>query len=80
MKRTTYILLLMAAELLTGCNEAPKTETKTVGWYLDNKTELEATLNACGENPGDLGSTPNCVNANEARNKLTVQQMEDALK
>lgn len=80
MKRTTYILLLMAAGLLTGCNEAPKTETKTVGWYLDHKNELEAALNACGENPGDLGSTPNCVNANEARNKLTIQQMEDALK
>ena len=38
------------------------------------------TLKACRDNPGELGKTPNCVNANEARNKVTVQEMKDALK
>ncbi|WP_280710077.1 EexN family lipoprotein [Bradyrhizobium sp. BR13661] len=73
-------LLLAFAIALSGCEETSKTETKTVGWFLDHRNELDTVLNACGENPGELGRTPQCVNANEARNKLTVQEMEDALK
>jgi hypothetical protein len=38
------------------------------------------TLKACRDNPGELAKTPNCVNAVEARNKVTVQEMKDALK
>ncbi|WP_244608715.1 hypothetical protein [Bradyrhizobium algeriense] len=37
-------------------------------------------LKACGDNPGELGKTPNCINANEARNKVAIQEMKDALK
>ena len=43
-------------------------------------TSLQVALKACRDNPGELGKTPNCVNANEARNKVTVQEMKDALK
>jgi hypothetical protein len=37
-------------------------------------------LKACRDNPGDLGKTANCINANEARNKVTIQEMKDALR
>ena len=37
-------------------------------------------LKACRDNPGEFAKTPNCVNANEARNKITIQEMKDALK
>ncbi|MFH1343389.1 MAG: EexN family lipoprotein [Pseudomonadota bacterium] len=81
MKLKTFILLIGAAAALTGCNEANKSQqTKTVGWYLDHRDELAVALNACGDNPGEFAKTPNCINANEARNKMTIQEMEDALK
>ncbi|MCK1540978.1 EexN family lipoprotein [Bradyrhizobium sp. 179] len=81
MKLNTSILALSLVAVLTGCNEADKSQrTKTVGWYLDHRDELAAALSTCGDNPGEFAKTPNCINANEARNKITVQEMEDALK
>lgn len=75
------ILLLTVAAALTGCNEAQKgQESKTVGWFLDHREELAMALKACRDDPGALGTTPNCMNANEARNKITIQEMKDALK
>ena len=41
---------------------------------------MTVTLTACHDNPGELAQTPDCINANEARNKVIVQEMEDALK
>ena len=66
---------------LTGCNEADTSHPpKTVGWFFEHRDELAVALKACRDNPGELAKTPNCVNANEARNKVTVQEMKDALK
>ena len=75
------ILVIAVVVSLTGCNEADRSQqTKTVGWFLDHRDELAVALNACGDNPGEFAKTPNCINANEARNKITIQEMEDALK
>jgi hypothetical protein len=81
MKLKTSILLIGVTAALTGCNEANKSQqTKTVGWFLDHRDQLAVALKACGDNPGEFAKTPNCINANEARNKITIQEMEDALK
>jgi hypothetical protein len=81
MTMKTSILVIAVAVALTGCNEADRSQqTKTVGWFLDHRDELAVALNACGDNPGEFAKTPNCINANEARNKITIQEMEDALK
>jgi hypothetical protein len=53
---------------------------KTVSWFIEHPDELQATLKACRDNPGALGKTPDCVNASAARDKITVQEMKDALK
>ncbi len=82
MKTMASMFILFAAGTgLTGCNEDdPGRQTKTVGWFFEHRDELAVTLKACRDNPGELGKTPNCVNAVEARNKVTVQEMKDALK
>ncbi len=81
MKLKTSILLIGITAALTGCNEADRSQqTKTVGWFLDHRDELAVALNACGDNPGEFAKTPNCINANGARDKITIQEMEDALK
>ena len=75
------ILVIAVAATLTGCNEVERGQsTKTVGWFLDHRDELALALKTCRDNPGELGKTPNCINANEARNKITIQEMKDALK
>ncbi len=75
------ILLLTVAAALMGCNGANEgQQAKTVGWFLDHREELAMALKACRDDPGALGTTPNCMNANEARNKITIQEMKDALK
>ena len=75
------IAAIAVATALVGCNEVDRNQqTKTVGWFLGHRDELAAALNACGDNPGEFATTPNCINANEARNKITIQEMEDALK
>jgi hypothetical protein len=80
-KTRLAVLLITAAATVTGCNDADKAQqVKTVGWFLDHREELTAALKKCRDNPGELETTPNCVNANEARNQVTVQEMEDALK
>lgn len=82
MKTIRSVCLLIAAVIgLTGCNETGTSEqTKTVGWFFEHRNELQLALTACRDNPGDLAKTPNCINANEARNKVTIQEMKDALK
>jgi hypothetical protein len=81
MKTPLAILLLAVAAALAGCNEVDKgQQTRTVRWFVDHRDELAVALTACSDNPGDLDKTPNCINANEARNKVTIQEMEDALK
>lgn len=75
------IVVIGVATALMGCDEADRNQqTKTVGWFLDHRDELAAALNVCGDNPGEFSKTPHCINANEARNRITIQEMEDALK
>ena len=81
MRIAPSILLVTVATALASCNDANDSQqTKTVGWFFDHRDELQATLKVCRDNPGERGNTPDCINANEARKKITVQEMKDALK
>lgn len=49
----------------------PKEETvQTVTWFKEHKEERLAMLKRCSENPGELGDSPNFVNASQADNEL----------
>ncbi|MCK1478243.1 EexN family lipoprotein [Bradyrhizobium sp. 197] len=75
------MLAIAVAAALTGCKDSDNAQsTKTVSWFFNHRDELQATLKACRDNPGERGNTADCINANEARKKITVQEMKDALK
>ena len=66
MKKLALALLALVTLLpISGCNAE---ETRTVEWYLkpENKAVWEAKLEECKNNPGELGKTPNCINARKA--------------
>ena len=66
-KRMVLPLLAMALTLvfIGTCNAE---ETRTVEWYLapENKEALDAKIEECKNNPGELWDTPNCLNARHA--------------
>lgn len=55
---------------LAGCKEdapvAPQEVVQTVDWFKEHKAEREAQLAKCKANPGQLATTPNCMNADRA--------------
>ncbi len=65
MKKIIFTALLLAIGF-SGCGEE---ETKTVEYYTlaENAQELESKLIECKNNPGELGLTPNCINAAKAK-------------
>lgn len=63
----------------TSGNNLPQ-PAKPVSWFIEHRDELQRTLKACRDNPGELAKTPDCVNADAARDKIIVQEMKDAVK
>ena len=71
---TKYALTAFAVSLLlsSGCKqEQPPEEVKTVEWFKANKSERDARLAKCQSSPGELALTPNCVNADRAKQSST---------
>jgi predicted small lipoprotein YifL len=69
MKNANRVLLVMAVVMgLTACG--PKETVQTVDWYKAHDVERKAMVDQCNANPGELDSTPNCVNATNAANAL----------
>lgn len=66
MKQVIFIAFVLMISMLSACGSGE--ETRTVEWYLlpENKSAWDAKLEQCRNNPGELGNTPNCVNARRA--------------
>ncbi|HAY4757173.1 TPA: EexN family lipoprotein [Escherichia coli] len=62
-------LVLVVAAVLVGCNKTPE-PVQSVDWYKEHKAEREAMLAKCKANPGELALTPNCVNAQAAKEAI----------
>lgn len=61
--------LIAVAGILSACHSTEP--TRSVEWFKVHHEEMQATLVACNNNPGELAATPNCMNAAEARNAVT---------
>ncbi|MDD5407059.1 MAG: EexN family lipoprotein [Sulfurovaceae bacterium] len=64
MKKIILTSFLLALGF-TGCGEE---QTKTIEYYMqhENAQELDAKVKECKNNPGEIGMTPNCINASKA--------------
>ena len=52
--------------LLSACSQAPDRARHTVEDYRADRTLRDTTLTACANDPGTLGKTLDCVNAQSA--------------
>ncbi len=59
-------LVLSGAMGLSGCTQEALDPVHTVEWYKSHEAERTAMVTKCHNNPGQLASTPNCVNAQQA--------------
>lgn len=72
------IITLAGLVLLAGCSQ-PSAPTFTVEEFLADEALLAEHVEKCRNNPGELGQTPNCVNAAAADGKARLQRMNKAL-
>ena len=61
--KTAILLSLLLIGVVAPVSAEP---THTVSWYQQRPFDRTTTLQACRDNPGELGKTPNCVNAEKA--------------
>lgn len=65
--------------LLVGCSEPPRETVITVSEFLADETLRADHIRKCRDNPGEMGQTPNCHNAEEAEGKARLERMNKAL-
>jgi len=66
--RKCVILTLIASGIMVSCSK--NEPVQTAQWYKEHAKERLEVLNKCRNNPGELASTPNCVNANTAAQEI----------
>lgn len=71
-------ITLASLIMLAGCSQ-PATLTYTVEEFLADEGLLAEHVEKCRNNPGELGQTPNCVNAAAADGKARLERMNKAL-
>ncbi|RYZ91359.1 MAG: hypothetical protein EOP04_00655 [Proteobacteria bacterium] len=68
-KFSGFLSMATSFSILAGCEKSEVVQN--VNWYKANKKERLEVLAKCKNNPGELLSTPNCVNANRAASDVT---------
>lgn len=64
--KKVFLVAVLGSIVLTGCFEKDE-EVKSVDYYKQNTSEMQAKIKECKANPGELEHTPNCINAGKAR-------------
>lgn len=63
-------IALLTLIIITGCSE--NTPVQTVDWYKEHDTERKEMIAKCNTDPGRLGESANCVNAQQADNEKAL--------
>lgn len=72
------LFLLMAYAGLAACSEQAE-RTYTVDELVADETLLSGIIAKCRNNPGKLGDTTNCGNAEAADGKMRLRRMRQSL-
>jgi hypothetical protein len=70
---TLLVPLLTAVAPPAGAQTAA-TPPRTVTWYADNPKSRAAVQLACLDDPGQLGRTPDCINAERASVEVALRE------
>jgi hypothetical protein len=71
------LCFVMAAGLVSACSPAPEVARHTVDEYRADEAMRDAMLARCTNDPGTLGKTPDCVNANQAERLQSHRSLRD---
>lgn len=77
MRLFSALLLSIFSLLLFACNKTNKAVSDKVfdvPYYKEHKQERETMLEACRKDPGTLGDTPNCINAQTAELQIEASR------
>lgn len=66
------ISMIAGCAVLAACSRAPVTAAHTVDWYLSHTPDRASIVERCGNDPGTLGKTPDCVNAFAAAQRADI--------
>lgn len=58
----------------TSTTKPAQTPPRTVSWYADNQRARASTQLACLDDPGHLGATADCINANRASTEVALRE------
>lgn len=75
-KGAQWCLGIVVAIGAAACAPSPEPTHQTVEYYRANKDAREAKLVECGNDPGALGQTPDCINAKQAA-RMDVKSLRD---
>lgn len=64
---------------LAACSEPSSETVITVSEFIADENLRADHIRKCRDNPGELGQTPNCRNAEEADGKARLERMNRAL-
>ena len=64
--------LVLTASAFWVFASAAHAENRTVSWYQAHPTERATMMRACLDDPGHIGRSPDCVNAEVANNRTTT--------
>jgi hypothetical protein len=73
------IAALVMTALLAACSEPPPTSVITVSEFFADENLRADHIGKCRDDPGGLGQTPNCRNAEAAEGKARLKRMNRAL-
>lgn len=76
MKRVAAIVMTAS---LAACSEPPPATVIAVSEFLADESLRADHIGKCRENPGELGQTSNCRNAEEAEGRARLERMNKAL-
>ena len=78
MEMKALICLIFAGLILVGgCSaEVEQVAVHTVPEFKASSEMLREVLTRCNANPGELGSTPNCINVTKAAQELILEHRQ----